>query len=278
MAVGHERIMTADQESELMELRQEARDAEADFRDKHEIATNAKAVMKAAQDAVSAFLDDLANPTPRLPFGGDNGQADPLAGSGPTDAEPVPVAPSEDGEAYPVLAEDEAWKYVRFDQMSEYGIKPSDIGKLAEAEIHTMGAMTEWLTASPNRRLTDVPGIGEATADRISDACIKYHEAHPRQKAAGVPHNETSGEVDRLDLEPSSDASGEAVGDETGIADGSSDNTGLSPGKKPRRRRKAEAGERLPVCPDQETLDELERMHLEAGRPDAVDPADEEVD
>lgn len=277
MAVGQERKMTADQESELMELRHEAREAEAEWTEKDRIAKAAKKAMEAANDAVNAFIDDLGNPTPRLPFG-DNGQADPLAGDGPATADAVPVAPSEDGEEYTIQADDERWKLVKFADMAKYGLKPGDIAKLASAypPLHTMGDLVAWMAGSEHRRITDLDGIGDVAANRISDAMIKYYEANPRSKpteAPGIASDAPEGK-DGESINPTSEGRSQGeYGDPAAIQAEPSEAD-----KQPIRKRKAkgepETTGPLPPDPDQAEQDRLDQMHTEAERPDSAEEVD----
>jgi len=278
MAIGQERKMTADQESELMELRAEAREAEAEWTEKDRIAKAAKKAMEAANDAVNSFIDDLGNPTPRLKFG-DDSQADPLAGDGPSEAEPVPVAPSEDGGDYAIQEEDERWRMVKFADMTGFGITAGDVRKLEGAypPLVTMGDMVDWMKGNEHRRLTDLDGIGEATADRISDCMIKWHEANPRPKVVKAPSvasnepTEESGES----IKPTTEGLSQGeCGDSTAIQAEPSDAD-----KRPIRKRKAkaeaEATEPLPLDKEQAEQDLLDQMHMEAERPDSVEEDDD---
>lgn len=49
--------------------------------------------------------------------------------------------------------------------------------KLIDADLPTVGAIAAWSAAG--KRLTDIAGVGEANAQKIEDALIKFWAAHP---------------------------------------------------------------------------------------------------
>ena len=233
MAVGHQRIMTEDQEGELMDLRAAARKAEEQHEAKAEAAKTAKKRMEAAQDAVSKFLDDLENPTPRLPFKAEPESVPPIDAASPSTPDDVAITPPEDGEAYKVVENDERWRLVPIADLKQYGIKPGDIKKLAEATppITTMGELADY-TANGEKQLKDIPGIGEAARDRITDAVIGWHEANRKPTPSTSPQNASEGGDDKsIHPDPENAADG-GVGDSTGVVEPSAAD------EKPVRKRK----------------------------------------
>lgn len=69
----------------------------------------------------------------------------------------------------------ELWREYPLDRWAPFGLKPRDVKALAEARLYTVGDLANYSTPDPNnpewtKRLTDIDGIGQATADRISEA------------------------------------------------------------------------------------------------------------
>ena len=57
------------------------------------------------------------------------------------------------------------------------GVPKGIIEKLQAANIRTLGELAEWTAADAGRRrLADIPGIGEAAAEKIEAACEAYWE------------------------------------------------------------------------------------------------------
>jgi hypothetical protein len=90
--------------------------------------------------------------------------------------------------AAPVANED--WKLVLLTALVEFGAPEKVVAKIAEEnQIRTFGEYAEF-TAQPGRRLTDLAGVGEATAEKLQDAEMKFWAAHPeyaKPSAAPAP-------------------------------------------------------------------------------------------
>jgi hypothetical protein len=73
----------------------------------------------------------------------------------------------------------EEWKSVLLTALVEFGAPEKVIAKIAEEnEIHTFGDYAAF-TAQPGQRITDLAGVGEATAEKLQDAEMKFWAAHP---------------------------------------------------------------------------------------------------
>jgi hypothetical protein len=73
----------------------------------------------------------------------------------------------------------EEWKSVLLTALVEFGALEKVIAKIAEEnEIHTFGDYAAF-TAQPGQRITDLAGVGEATAEKLQDAEMKFWAAHP---------------------------------------------------------------------------------------------------
>jgi hypothetical protein len=168
-------------------------------------AEEARAAATAAKNAYSTAVDehfelekDLSNATPRLPFR--------------DEPEAAPAAPTETADVAtggivlpPVAAGDESWRKV---PLATLGIPEelphSIVSILGEANLDTIGALSGYLQPSPatgfTNRLTDIPGIGPAKAEKIEAALdafwVKWREwqAH-KPEAATAPTEEAEGEV-----------------------------------------------------------------------------------
>jgi len=139
----------------------------------HKEASELKKEMEAEQKRLNALVQELSdatkgNYTPSLPF---EDRPLPDYGFKPLGADPQLTEPAP--EAAP-----EPWRAAT---LAEIGIK----GKLAEtlegAGLSTLGAITDY--TAQDKRLTDIPGIGEGKAVKIADLCADYFKTHPQPSA-----------------------------------------------------------------------------------------------
>lgn len=187
------------QAAELFAMRDSLRKAERDYKAKDEVAKAARKRMEAEQKEFNEYVDDLANPTPKLPFPDDaGGHPIPVVGA---------VGPGPGGGDYRVVGDDERWRLTAMEDLAAHGLSAGDMKKLSDTNppITTLGELADF-TADGSRRLVDIPGVGEVSANRITDAVIGWHEANPRK-------------IGRE--KPTLDASGESPQDELGDGDGS---------------------------------------------------------
>jgi hypothetical protein len=82
----------------------------------------------------------------------------------------------------------EAWRFVPLTELVQHGASAKSIELLSSFLTDhlysaTLGSMTDYQN-KPFQRLTDVPGIGQAKADRIADAATAWFAAHPDQRPA----------------------------------------------------------------------------------------------
>lgn len=88
--------------------------------------------------------------------------------------EPMPLFDKEKpGDDTLPLAESEEWKEEDIDGLD---VSDSILGKLHEAMIDSLGDLHKWQTT---KQLTDIPGIGRGSADKIEAALIVYWEENP---------------------------------------------------------------------------------------------------
>jgi hypothetical protein len=214
-----------DDASQLFAMRDELRKAERDFKVKDDIAKVAKKRMETKQKEFNEYVDDLANPTHKLPFkDGDSSSVPILEGDGPMHADAVPVEPDPDAEDYRVVEDDERWRLVSMEDLIVHGLSASDIKKLQAAKppITNLGELADF-TADGKHRLVDIPGIGEATSNRITDAYIGWYQANPRTIAKQKPVLETSEnpaqdalkDGDGLDVDPGHESPAESILDDS---------------------------------------------------------------
>lgn len=74
---------------------------------------------------------------------------------------------------------DDAWKAVT---LEELGITGKNAEKLTEAGLTTLGKISEYTAAE--KLLTDIEGIGNATAEKIAATCADWWSRHPQPEAA----------------------------------------------------------------------------------------------
>lgn len=199
------------EEKQLFELRDSLRKAERDFEAKDKVAKAAKKRMEAEQKEFNEYVDDLANPTARLPLKDDAASTPIPDGDGPTTPDAVPVGPNPDGEDYRVVEDDERWRLTPMEDLIAHGLSAGDIKRLLNAKppISSLGELADF-TADGNHRLVDIPGVGEKSADRITDAVIGWHEAHPTRKIA--KEKPVSDTAEKSSQDASGDGDGESPG------------------------------------------------------------------
>lgn len=104
-------------------------------------------------------------------------------------------APADDLPASPLahgVAEDDAWRSVPLDSLD---LPRLALTVLEHENIRTVGDLADWSAPPPQgkgRRLVDIDGIGEATAEKIDEALERFWASR-----AAVEHSETPG----LDLD-----------------------------------------------------------------------------
>lgn len=69
---------------------------------------------------------------------------------------------------------DESWRMVPVGTLDEFGLAQGVIAKLKDAGLYCVGSIADW---TKSKKLTDVPGIGEAKADAIESALAGFWEA-----------------------------------------------------------------------------------------------------
>lgn len=86
---------------------------------------------------------------------------------------------------------DEAW---RSDPIAILGLSESLTEKLADQGFHTIGHIADW--SSKGHDLTDIEGVGAATAEKIDDALTVYWQNRERTEAIPVGSNIDLAEVE----------------------------------------------------------------------------------
>lgn len=74
------------------------------------------------------------------------------------------------------MSKDNSW---RLKPLAELGIKPRILEALHDAGLETVGSVQSFL-AKPDRTLQDVPGIGEAAEEHVSDKLAAYFDSMPK--------------------------------------------------------------------------------------------------
>lgn len=113
---------------------------------------------------------------------------------GPDMQQKLPLA---DGEAPGATAPSwsDEWRKVNIDQLD---ISASTLTKLVENNLCTLGDLDDFWKS--NKQLTDLKGIGGATADKVADAFAKYGTEHPELYGQQTPAtDETDGPLDNDD-------------------------------------------------------------------------------
>jgi hypothetical protein len=119
------------------------------------------------------------------------------------------VAAEETAPAAPMPPkDDERWRSVPVTKLADYGLSARIIDILEDAEIFTIGHVSDWTAKKP---LTAIGGIGEAKAKKIDDALIDFWAAWgkgPAQdppvdpEASAEPTDTTDFDVPNFDDEP----------------------------------------------------------------------------
>ena len=90
-------------------------------------------------------------------------------------------------------AEDEAWRKVF---IGDIGLGEAITEKLIQADINELGKLADW--SNGGKLLTDLPGIGTQTAEKINDALAafwqKRNDAEAAKKAAAAAAGKTADE------------------------------------------------------------------------------------
>lgn len=71
----------------------------------------------------------------------------------------------------------EPWHDVRLDSI---GLPQNVTDKLSTANFDTIGELTKWQRMSPKNTLDKIPGIGEATSEKIADALVAFYKNNPQ--------------------------------------------------------------------------------------------------
>lgn len=147
-------IGEAEANCEEMEAEYEtAKKAAKEAKDAYEVAVSG---MRQLIHRRAQGLQEVKRGQQTLPFGDD---------ARPTDETPAP---------------DEAWRAIDISALQDHGLPGGIVGKLVDAEIRTIGDLSNWHTPPPTgqgKTLTDIPGVGQAKADKIDEALAKFWEA-----------------------------------------------------------------------------------------------------
>lgn len=111
--------------------------------------------------------------------------------------------PSEDSNAPLPDPKTEEWRKVA---LAELGLSDGVVEKLHGhvPRIDTLGNLADFL-AGEDARLTDVKGIGQQTAEKISDALERYFEQHPEASREPAALAEASGGAPDPDIQQGED-------------------------------------------------------------------------
>ena len=97
-------------------------------------------------------------------------------------APPKPPPPPRD-EAEPVVSDPaptpEAWRSTPVEDLHRLGCVPRGVNALRKAGIATLGQLANWTSAG--KRITEIPGVGEATGESIENATLAFWDE--RRKA-----------------------------------------------------------------------------------------------
>lgn len=156
-------VMGAENAERLRASRARGKKLEVRMNDSKKQAKTDKQGYEAWVEEHFALEEELSSGQQRLPFPA---------------PEPEPTKPEATGTATAVAADDppdESWRLALLDTLG--GIPKSTVAKLYEANICTFGDLIDYQQPSPTgyvKRLTDIPGIGEASADKILDALAEF--------------------------------------------------------------------------------------------------------
>ena len=129
--------------------------------------------LKAEAKKVSKLLDAAVERLATLKARGPDRY--PLLDRPPEPAEAATAGPETDDD-------DEPW---RATPISSLGLTDGAIDALAEADIQTVGDLTDHVKRHGDFWWRDIAGIGEQCAEKISDAMVKFWEEHPEYCRGG---------------------------------------------------------------------------------------------
>lgn len=78
-------------------------------------------------------------------------------------------------------AEPEAWRSFGIATLADFGLADTIVSKLTDAGIETIGDLADWTAM---KSLTDIPGVGGATAEKIESALEGFWKLNSPQPAA----------------------------------------------------------------------------------------------
>ena len=175
---------TEDQVAELKELRARGRKSWNAWKAHAEQAKSHKADWEETNIKIGELIDEIDNPTPKLPFGKD----EPVGhGINPD----MPALPDRIGLRYDPDTDDR-WRAV---SVAELGLSQAIIEKLNQADIFTVGHLAD--RTADGTPLTSIKGVGKTAEDKIVAALSRFWET----AAERFPADEDDDEAGALDDE-----------------------------------------------------------------------------
>jgi hypothetical protein len=136
------------------------------------------------------------------------------------DAEDAARGPSKVWDGLSDPGEGDAWGKVILDGL---GLPDGLVKRLAESNVLTMGDVAKFDDAHPNRGLMAIPGIGPAAAEKVSDACMAWHEKHNTDGSVKAPgaegFHDAEKPVDAPAEDPGPDPPAWSIGQQIGWTD-----------------------------------------------------------
>lgn len=93
------------------------------------------------------------------------------------------------------------WRSVSIHELTHHGIGKTVAIKLEENGIKTLGDLADWSAPPSNKRLVDLPAIGEAKATRIEEALDRFWECNPQYCGGGETDAEPEEEEEEEEKE-----------------------------------------------------------------------------
>lgn len=162
----------------LRDAEQTCKNAERDYLEAKEQASEAKKYLDGKIAELRRMIDRGPDRQAKLPLAGD--QAEPA--SEPTESTVAPVP-----------AEPEPWRSWPIHEID--GLKPGHIKSLAEAGIETMGQLTDHVAKHGDFWAKEIAGIGPKAAEVISESLDEFWKIKPWEQAddsATAPESEAA--------------------------------------------------------------------------------------
>jgi hypothetical protein len=192
-----------DAASELAESRDRVAKLRAKATDAKEGAAAAKKAYESAQDRHLELEAELLSGQKWLPF------PEEASDTTPTDGGPKAGGPGGSAEPSPTIEEDDSWRLVELSTLES--LTSSVLAKLSAENLKTMGDLQDFLTipypiSGFTKQLIDIPGIGNAAAEKIQLAIegfwVEWAKQQHQELNDAVSEAVTATEAERGDFDP----------------------------------------------------------------------------